>query len=91
MCSTAPSPRATGCNPNPTTPSPSLSRRTGRIGAWRSSVARQYDLGFIPLQDEHYDFVVPKARLERSPVRRFRAVLDDELVKEALRALKFGI
>jgi putative molybdopterin biosynthesis protein len=55
------------------------------------SVARQYDLGFIPLQDEHYDFVVPKARLERAPVRRFRTLLADEGVKEALRALKFGI
>jgi putative molybdopterin biosynthesis protein len=55
------------------------------------SVARQYDLGFIPMQDEHYDFVVPKARLGRGPVQRFRALLDDESVKEALRALKFGI
>jgi putative molybdopterin biosynthesis protein len=55
------------------------------------SVARQYDLGFIPMQDEHYDFVVPKARLGREPVQRFRALLDDESVKEALRALNFGI
>ncbi len=55
------------------------------------SVARQYDLGFIPMQDEHYDFVVPKARLERPPVRQFRALLEDDSVREALRALKFGI
>jgi putative molybdopterin biosynthesis protein len=55
------------------------------------SVARQYDLGFIPMQDEHYDFVVPKARLGREPVQRFRALLDDESVKEALRALNFRI
>jgi putative molybdopterin biosynthesis protein len=55
------------------------------------SVARQHDLGFIPLQDKHYDFGVPKARLEPAPVRQFRALLDDEPVKEALRALKFGI
>jgi putative molybdopterin biosynthesis protein len=55
------------------------------------SVARQYDLGFIPLQDEHYDFVVPKARLERPPVQRFRALLKDGAVIEALRALGFGI
>ena len=25
------------------------------------TVARQYGLGFIPLQEEHYDFVVPEA------------------------------
>ena len=55
------------------------------------SVARQYDLGFLPLQDEHYDFAVPKARLERRAVQRFRAVLADADVKEALRALQFGI
>jgi putative molybdopterin biosynthesis protein len=55
------------------------------------SVARQYDLGFIPMQDEHYDFVVPKTRLESPGVKRFRAVLADESVRDALRALKFGI
>jgi putative molybdopterin biosynthesis protein len=55
------------------------------------SVARQYDLGFIPMQDEHYDFAVPKARLGRAPVQRFRALLDDESVKKALRTLKFVI
>jgi putative molybdopterin biosynthesis protein len=55
------------------------------------TVARQYDLGFIPMQDEHYDFVVPKARLESPGVRRFRALLADESIKDALRAFKFGI
>ena len=55
------------------------------------SVARQYDLGFIPMQDEHYDFVVPKARLESPNVKRFRALLADESVRDALRALKFGL
>ena len=55
------------------------------------SVARQYDLGFVPMQDEHYDFVAPKTRLESPGVKRFRAVLADESVRDALRALKFGI
>jgi len=54
------------------------------------SVARQYGLGFIPVQDEHYDFIVPKARLAR-PVQRFRALLKDASVREALAALGFGI
>jgi putative molybdopterin biosynthesis protein len=53
------------------------------------SVARQYDLGFIPLQDEHYDFVVPKARLDRLPVQRFVVLLKDAAVREALTALGF--
>jgi putative molybdopterin biosynthesis protein len=55
------------------------------------SVARQYDLGFIPMQDEHYDFVVPKVRLDRLPVRRFRVLLYDSALRETLRALGFGI
>jgi putative molybdopterin biosynthesis protein len=29
------------------------------------TIARQYGLGFIPAQDEHYDFIIPKARLAR--------------------------
>ena len=49
------------------------------------SVARQYGLGFIPVQHEHYDFVVPKAKLQRPPVRRFRAF------REALAGLGFTI
>jgi putative molybdopterin biosynthesis protein len=55
------------------------------------SVARQYGLGFIPVQHEHYDFVVPKAKLQRLPVRRFRALLDDPSVREALAGLGFTI
>jgi putative molybdopterin biosynthesis protein len=55
------------------------------------SVARQYGLGFVPVQDEHYDFIVPKARLERPPVQRFKALLEEASVRGALRALGFGI
>src|SRR6202045_2573709 len=29
------------------------------------TIARQYGLGFISAQDEHYDFIVPRARLAR--------------------------
>lgn len=55
------------------------------------SVARQYGLGFIPAQDEHYDFIVPKNRLEREPVRRFRAILEEPSVKQELEALGFRL
>jgi putative molybdopterin biosynthesis protein len=55
------------------------------------SVARQYGLGFVPVQDEHYDFIVPKARLERLPVQRFKALLEETSVRDALVALGFGI
>ena len=33
--------------------------------------AHGYGLAFLPLQPEHYDFLVPAARLQRQPVRRF--------------------
>jgi putative molybdopterin biosynthesis protein len=60
-------------------------------GVTIESVARQYDLGFVPLQDEHYDFAVPKARLERAPVQRFRAALEDAALRAALAGLGFGV
>jgi putative molybdopterin biosynthesis protein len=55
------------------------------------SVARQYGLGFIPAQDEHYDFVVPKIRLERPPVLRFRESLADPALRRALASLGFAM
>jgi putative molybdopterin biosynthesis protein len=56
-----------------------------------ASVARQYELGFIPLQEEHYDFVIPRARRDRSPVQRFLAVLADDAIRAALRAHGFAL
>jgi putative molybdopterin biosynthesis protein len=55
------------------------------------TVARQYGLGFIPVQDEHYDFAIPKARWESPAVQRFRAVLADKTVREELAALGFRL
>ena len=55
------------------------------------TIARQYGLGFIPVQDEHYDFIIPKARLARQSVQRFRAVLEDPVTREALIELGFNL
>jgi putative molybdopterin biosynthesis protein len=60
-------------------------------GVTIESVARQYGLGFLPIQDEHYDFAVPKARLDRGPVQKFRAVLQDASLKATLAAAGFSI
>jgi putative molybdopterin biosynthesis protein len=54
------------------------------------TVARQYGLGFLPLQPEHYDFVVPKARLSRPAVRRFIALLAEPAVRARLAELGFA-
>jgi putative molybdopterin biosynthesis protein len=55
------------------------------------TIARQYGLGFIPAQDEHYDFIVPTTRFDRPAVQRFRAVLEDPVTRDALTALGFKI
>ena len=53
------------------------------------TVARQYALGFLPLQAEQYDFVVPKNRLARPHVQRFAELLSDPSVRASLEQLGF--
>ena len=55
------------------------------------TVASQYGLGFLPLQEERYDFVVPAARLEREEVWAFRAILAEEGTRDALVGLGFRL
>jgi putative molybdopterin biosynthesis protein len=55
------------------------------------TVARAYGLGFVALQPEHYDFVVPRARLRRPPVQRFLAALAAAPVRAELAALGFTV
>jgi putative molybdopterin biosynthesis protein len=52
-------------------------------------VAAAYGLGFLPLVDERYDFLVPRARSARPPVRRFVELLADPAVRARLAALGF--
>jgi putative molybdopterin biosynthesis protein len=54
------------------------------------TVAREYGLGFLPLQAEQYDFVVPLARRERAPVQRFVALLQSDAGQQLLRELGFA-
>jgi putative molybdopterin biosynthesis protein len=54
------------------------------------SVARSYGLGFLAVQDEHYDFIVPSARFELPAVRQFRGILTEPSVRSALNALGFA-
>jgi putative molybdopterin biosynthesis protein len=55
------------------------------------TVAKQYGLGFIPVQEEHYDFVVPKARLERPALVLFRSLLYEPIVRARLQELGFRV
>jgi putative molybdopterin biosynthesis protein len=66
-------------------------QRRADWGVAIDTVARQYGLGFIALQEEHYDFIVPKAKLERPAVKAFRALLGDRAVQEHLSQLGFRL
>jgi putative molybdopterin biosynthesis protein len=50
-------------------------------------VARLYDLGFLPLAPEHYDFLLPENRRARPAVQAFLAALGDEETRTRIRAL----
>ena len=68
-----------------------VSQRRADWGVAIDTVARQYDLGFLPVQEERYDFIVPEARLARPAVRAFCALLDDPQVRDELIALGFRL
>ena len=55
-------------------------------GSWSraGTVAADAGLGFLALQEEQYDFVVPKSRLERPVVQAFRALLSRTDVRSEL-------
>jgi putative molybdopterin biosynthesis protein len=56
-------------------------------GVTLDTIARIAGLGFIPVQHEQYDFVVPKARAERSGVKAFVARLNEPATRDALARL----
>jgi putative molybdopterin biosynthesis protein len=54
-------------------------------------IASRAGLGFLPLQDEHYDFVVPRSRAKRTGVLAFRALIDEDATRRALAQLGMTI
>jgi len=52
-------------------------------------VARDAGLGFIPMQDEHYDFVVPQSRLDRPAVRAFCQLIANPEIRGDLFSMGF--
>jgi putative molybdopterin biosynthesis protein len=47
-------------------------------------VARTAGLGFLPLRQEQYDFVIPQARRDRPAVRAFVELLQEPKVRQEL-------
>jgi len=58
-------------------------------GMTLDTIARTVGLGFLPVQDERYDFIVPKARMERPGVVAFLALLAEPGTRAAL--ARFGM
>jgi putative molybdopterin biosynthesis protein len=63
--------------------------RQGRAdwGVTLDTVARGAGLGFIPVQAEQYDFIVPRSRSARPAVVAFRKLLQEPRIREALERL----
>ena len=64
-------------------------QRRADWGVAIETVARQGGLGFLPIGDEHYDFIVPGARIDRPAVRAFKELLGDTEVRAQLASLGF--
>jgi putative molybdopterin biosynthesis protein len=50
-------------------------------------IARRAGLGFLPVRDEQYDFVVPQSRTNRPGVVAFKTLLREPRIREALARL----
>jgi putative molybdopterin biosynthesis protein len=58
-------------------------------GVTLDTVARAAGLGFLPIQEEQYDFIVPKSRRDRPGVAAFRALLAEPATRDALMRIGF--
>jgi putative molybdopterin biosynthesis protein len=54
-------------------------------------IASRADLGFLPVQEEQYDFVVPHSRANRRGVLAFKALLHEPHARESLARLGMRI
>jgi putative molybdopterin biosynthesis protein len=64
-----------------------VAQRRADWGVTLDTVARNGSLGFLPVQHEQYDFVVPHARAERPAVAAFKALLQRPSTRDALTRL----
>jgi putative molybdopterin biosynthesis protein len=64
-----------------------VAQRRADWGMTLQTVARNAGLGFLPVQHEQYDFIVPRARAERPAVTAFKALLQQPATRDALTRL----
>ncbi len=60
-------------------------------GVTLEMIATQAGLGFLPVQEERYDFVVPNSRINRPGVIAFRTLLGEPGTRDALARLGMKI
>jgi putative molybdopterin biosynthesis protein len=58
-------------------------------GVTLNVIAHKAGLEFLPLQEEQYDFIVPRSRADRPGVVAFRALLHESSTRDAL--LRLGM
>jgi putative molybdopterin biosynthesis protein len=56
-----------------------------------ATVAADAELRFLPLQEEQYDFAVPRSRWDQPAVRAFRELLQTPFIRQALAARGFTL
>jgi putative molybdopterin biosynthesis protein len=54
-----------------------------------ANVAVDTGLGFLPLQEEQFDFIAPRRRLQRPAVQAFRDLLENAAIRQAIVGLGF--
>jgi putative molybdopterin biosynthesis protein len=64
-----------------------VAQRRADWGVAIEPVARLYDLGFLPVAPEQYDFLLLESRRDRPAVQAFLAALRDEETRAGIRAL----
>jgi|Deesub1362A_J573_1020465.scaffolds.fasta_scaffold00005_272 putative molybdopterin biosynthesis protein len=57
------------------------------VGLAIKTVAEQYGLDFLPLREEKYDFVIPKAKINKVSVQKFIEILNSDEFKDVLRRI----
>lgn len=68
-----------------------VAQRRADWGVCIETIARDAGLGFIPVKEERYDFIIPRARLDRDPVRRFIGILESDAMRAKLSERGFSV
>ena len=68
-----------------------ISQKRADWGIAIRSVAEDLSLGFYPIKDEEYDFIIPKNRLDRDEVKTFLKLLKEPKIIKHLKNLGLEI